>query len=265
MAEATLRAWERRYGIPVPARTSGGHRLYSEDDAGRIARIQRLVDQGWSVHAAARKVLHEAASSVDLDGVLSQLGECVEAFDAPRLNQLMDEAIAGSSGVDLIEHVFVPLLHRFTPSDDATTAAHRQFAVTSIGARSAQMLAERAGGTEGAVLVGTLGAAPDDLNGLFAAVALADAGWDIRWLGTAVSGAVLGAVSDVVKPVAVVVNGHDTPLVMKLFGDFQPNGAPAVLCVGHGFDGTDERLPKGYRVHRASFAQLPLALRTATS
>jgi DNA-binding transcriptional MerR regulator len=28
----TLRAWERRYGLPVPQRTQGGHRLYSEYD-----------------------------------------------------------------------------------------------------------------------------------------------------------------------------------------------------------------------------------------
>ena len=28
----TLRAWERRYGLPNPARTEGGHRLYSQYD-----------------------------------------------------------------------------------------------------------------------------------------------------------------------------------------------------------------------------------------
>ena len=29
---ATLRAWERRYNFPNSERTSGGHRLYSEND-----------------------------------------------------------------------------------------------------------------------------------------------------------------------------------------------------------------------------------------
>ena len=28
----TLRAWERRYGLPNPERTAGGHRLYSQRD-----------------------------------------------------------------------------------------------------------------------------------------------------------------------------------------------------------------------------------------
>jgi hypothetical protein len=26
----TLRAWERRYGLPTPERSEGGHRLYSD-------------------------------------------------------------------------------------------------------------------------------------------------------------------------------------------------------------------------------------------
>ena len=38
----TLRAWERRYGLPDPSRTGGGHRLYSERD---IATVQWLVDR----------------------------------------------------------------------------------------------------------------------------------------------------------------------------------------------------------------------------
>ncbi len=32
LAADTLRAWERRYGLPMPQRTAGGHRLYSQRD-----------------------------------------------------------------------------------------------------------------------------------------------------------------------------------------------------------------------------------------
>ena len=38
---ATLRAWERRYGVPVPARTSSAYRVYSDAD---IALIRRVVE-----------------------------------------------------------------------------------------------------------------------------------------------------------------------------------------------------------------------------
>ena len=32
LSPATLRAWERRYGLVKPERSLGGHRLYSEHD-----------------------------------------------------------------------------------------------------------------------------------------------------------------------------------------------------------------------------------------
>jgi DNA-binding transcriptional MerR regulator len=38
----TLRAWERRYGLPEPARTKGGHRLYSQRD---IEIVKWLLDR----------------------------------------------------------------------------------------------------------------------------------------------------------------------------------------------------------------------------
>jgi DNA-binding transcriptional MerR regulator len=48
----TLRVWERRYGLPEPERTPGGHRLYSERD---IAIIKWLTDrkaEGMSISRA---------------------------------------------------------------------------------------------------------------------------------------------------------------------------------------------------------------------
>ncbi|MBV7338587.1 MerR family transcriptional regulator [Chloroflexi bacterium TSY] len=49
----TLRAWERRYGLPNPRRTESGHRLYSQQD---IAVLQWLIarqNEGLSISRAA--------------------------------------------------------------------------------------------------------------------------------------------------------------------------------------------------------------------
>ena len=40
----TLRAWERRYGLPTPERSSGGHRLYSQDDVDTYKGRKRSPD-----------------------------------------------------------------------------------------------------------------------------------------------------------------------------------------------------------------------------
>ncbi len=40
-----IRAWESQYGLLRPARTKGGHRLFSQRDVERIRRIKRLIDE----------------------------------------------------------------------------------------------------------------------------------------------------------------------------------------------------------------------------
>jgi DICT domain-containing protein/predicted DNA-binding transcriptional regulator AlpA len=52
IAEATLRAWEKRYGFPEPRRLPSGHRRYSESDVGVLRRIAELREGGLPVTAA---------------------------------------------------------------------------------------------------------------------------------------------------------------------------------------------------------------------
>ena len=51
---ATLRAWERRYGLAPSARTRGGHRRYSGEDIELLRRMLGLVVQGIAPADAAR-------------------------------------------------------------------------------------------------------------------------------------------------------------------------------------------------------------------
>jgi len=53
---ATLHKWQARYGLLDPARTPGGHRLYSHDDVERVRAVVALVRAGWAVSAAAGAV-----------------------------------------------------------------------------------------------------------------------------------------------------------------------------------------------------------------
>ncbi len=51
--EASLRAWERRYGVVSPDRNDAGYRLYGQEDLAVISTMRRLLDEGWSPAAAA--------------------------------------------------------------------------------------------------------------------------------------------------------------------------------------------------------------------
>jgi DNA-binding transcriptional MerR regulator len=82
----TLRAWERRYQMPQPQRTDGGHRLYSDYDIQSIKwlqtrqkegmRISQAVDYWQDLLAAGTDPLEDIAprSQADLEPLGSELG-----------------------------------------------------------------------------------------------------------------------------------------------------------------------------------------------
>ncbi len=49
-----LRAWERRYGLPHPERTSGGHRLYSKREIETLKWLVARQQEGLSISKAVR-------------------------------------------------------------------------------------------------------------------------------------------------------------------------------------------------------------------
>ena len=49
-----LRAWERRYGLLRPRRSSSGQRLYSEDDEVRVRRMRANIERGLAPAVAER-------------------------------------------------------------------------------------------------------------------------------------------------------------------------------------------------------------------
>src|SRR5215831_7427998 len=67
VSDHVLRAWETRYALLQPARSTGGYRLYSEADEFRIRRMQAYLSQGLSAAEAARAALHDNVGGVDRD------------------------------------------------------------------------------------------------------------------------------------------------------------------------------------------------------
>jgi DNA-binding transcriptional MerR regulator/methylmalonyl-CoA mutase cobalamin-binding subunit len=61
----TLRAWERRYGLPKPQRTEGGHRLYSSRDIEMIRWMMARQDEGMRISQVVRMWKDLAADGAD--------------------------------------------------------------------------------------------------------------------------------------------------------------------------------------------------------
>ena len=65
LAADTLRAWERRYGLPMPQRTAGGHRLYSQRDIETIKWLMKRQEEGLSISRAVDLWNEQLASGTD--------------------------------------------------------------------------------------------------------------------------------------------------------------------------------------------------------
>jgi len=62
IAPATLRTWEERYGLPVPKRSPGGHRLYSRDQVDQLRFVKVQLAQGMAPADAHRLLAERLAA-----------------------------------------------------------------------------------------------------------------------------------------------------------------------------------------------------------
>ncbi len=66
VGEATLRAWERRFGFPEPRREPSGHRRYSAADVERIRAVVRERARGLALAVAIERVTAEPSGPPSL-------------------------------------------------------------------------------------------------------------------------------------------------------------------------------------------------------
>lgn len=119
ISAATLRAWERRYGIPVPRRTESSYRVYSDEDIALIQRLRGLCNDGMSPSEAAKVVLAEATAPVLHPGlgdpyeqVRTQIMQSVEAFDPDGIEMAINRALSLGSASVICQQVIVPVMFK---------------------------------------------------------------------------------------------------------------------------------------------------------
>lgn len=122
---ATLRAWERRYGVITPHRSESGYRLYGDHDVAVLLSMKHLVDQGWSVGMAAAEAVRldrehpspdpspgspDSGRAVPLPDLAERLTAAAAALDTTALTATLDQVFAlGSFETVLTDHVFPAL------------------------------------------------------------------------------------------------------------------------------------------------------------
>ncbi|MFL5673857.1 MAG: MerR family transcriptional regulator [Chloroflexota bacterium] len=103
LSVTTIRAWERRYGVVSPARTTAGYRLYDEGAIERLAAMRSLVEsEGWRPSQAAQRV---ATPGLDLaalaDRVLSAAPDRVAGAREARRDDPVSAFVAAAKRLDV--------------------------------------------------------------------------------------------------------------------------------------------------------------------
>lgn len=210
MSTELLRAWETRYGVPLPERTAGGLRLYSESELARVRAMRELVTAGMAPAEAAEAIPTDAQpteSAATPPELAARLGERLEAFDDAGSQALLDEALAGFSADVVVRDIVLPTLVRIGErwANDQVSVAQEHFGSTLLRAR---LLAlgrgwDRGGGPR-AVLACPSGE-QHDLGLIAFGLALRAQGWRITYLGQDTPSATLLGTVAALKPEALVV------------------------------------------------------------
>ncbi|WP_281333072.1 MerR family transcriptional regulator [Polyangium sp. 6x1] len=125
VSSATLRAWERRYGVPAPSRTPSAYRLYSEEDVALIVKMRDLVKAGMAPAESARLLLSEPATGAlptapppgaappETDPFVAARDRIVEAtrrFDPDALEEEVAKTLTLGPAVTIFERTIGPAL-----------------------------------------------------------------------------------------------------------------------------------------------------------
>lgn len=113
----TLRAWERRYGLVIPQRTSKGHRLYSSDQVQRIQTIVAWLNRGVAVSQVLPLLDNDPPPAAhgtgdDWSTLSAQLIHCIAQLGERQLDQQFNQAMALYPASTLCEQLLSPLLEQ---------------------------------------------------------------------------------------------------------------------------------------------------------
>lgn len=214
----TLRAWERRYGLPRPHRTAGGHRLYTLVEVEQLRRVQELMQKGYTVSRAVKRLRAEESqpgkelsegSADHWSSYRRRLLDAVDHFDTIALENAYNDPLS-LFPVDLvIDNVLLPVLQRlgdeWLQRDDGIAREHffSNFLRNKVGTRFHHELQRRQGPS---LLFACLPGEEHELGLLLAGLVAGTRGFRVLYLGANLPLAQLPPVANRVNPAGIVLS-----------------------------------------------------------
>lgn len=263
VSTTTLRVWERRYGLLRPARTEGGHRVYTAADVARVRAVLGRLEAGLTVGAAVRGLLDSEADGAptgDADGLLAEAWAAVDALDGPRFRRSVIESIDALGVARALDLVLAPLLRQLGREwrQSPRNVAREHLASMIVRSHLLERLGDAGRGPR------CLGFCPEgelhDLGLVMAGVVLAEAGWQPLVLGAETPMATARMLIDELRPEAVLVAAQRRGPALRFVERWRPPPRTTVVLGGAGFRTEDAVRLRRCSVHEGPFAELPAAV-----
>lgn len=208
----TFRAWERRYGVPRPQRTQGGHRLYSERDIAVIRWLRDRTGEGMNISHAVmllnsaiddEPVLPDINASRGYDQMVQELSIALISFDAGTADRILSEAFSlhpfEQVLLELIQPVLVDVGERWHRGEINVASEH--FATEFMRRKLASLInIFESVATRETIVVGCAPGELHDIGILFASLFLVRRGWKVIYLGARVPMSDLLDTIDTIRP-----------------------------------------------------------------
>ena len=209
-----LRAWERRYGLLKPVRSSGGFRLYSSEDAERVVRMRQALDDGLSAAEAARVALAEngVATALLPTEVAARLFDAIERYDEDAVHAILDESLAAFSIEAVLRDLVLPTLHRVGDAwaNGALDISQEHFASNVIRSRLMGLARLWGRGAGPLALLACVPGEAHDITLVSFGLALRSHGWRILFLGADTPIETVAQTAEMTGPTVAVLASFDT-------------------------------------------------------
>lgn len=203
---STLRAWEQRYGVPLPTRSDHGHRLYSQRDIEVIKWLKQCTEEGLAIsqavallrdmsdpsEASPRTVQPTTPTLADSGwpDLRTQLTDALLAANLRQAHLLVNTAVALFPTETLVLDLFQPILieigERWSQGD--VCVAEERVVSNFVRQRLLGLMQIHAPFAHGPRLVA--GCAPEEQHELglvMFSLLMEQRGWDLVYLGQTVS------------------------------------------------------------------------------
>jgi MerR family transcriptional regulator, light-induced transcriptional regulator len=207
-----LRAWERRYGLLEPTRSSGGLRLYSLGDLERVQSMRQHVARGIAPAEAAALVRRPTPAPgparPSADAARAELAEALGGYDEPQAQAVVDRLLSTWTLDALLADVVLPYL------DDVGERWHRgelsvaqeHFASTVLRGRLLGLARDWGRGIGPLALLACLPGEQHEFGLIACGLALRARGWRVAYLGSDTPLETVESAAHALEPAVVVLS-----------------------------------------------------------